>query len=73
MSDCNPVKNPIVPGSKLIKANKGAEIDSTLFKQLVGSLMYLVVTRPDIAHFVSLINHFIEHPKESHFLAAKRI
>lgn len=73
MSDCNPVKNPIVPGSKLLKADKGAEVDSTLFKQLVGSHMYLTATRPDIAHSVSLISRFMEHPKENHFLVAKRI
>ena len=73
MSSCNPVKNPIVPGTKLLKMEKGVEADSTLFKQLVGSLMYLGATRPDIAHSVSLISRFMEHPKESHLLAAKRI
>lgn len=60
-------------GSRLLNVDKGAEVDSTLFKQLVGSLMYLTATRPDIAHSVSLISRFMEHPKENHFLAAKRI
>jgi hypothetical protein len=73
MSDCNPVKNPIVPGSRLVKEDKGVKVDNTLFKQLVGSLMYLTATRPDIAYSVSLISRFMEDPKESHFMAAKRI
>nr|KYP44586.1 Retrovirus-related Pol polyprotein from transposon TNT 1-94 [Cajanus cajan] len=73
MSDCNSVKNPIAPGTRLLKEDKGTEVDSTIYKQLVGSLMYLTATRPDIAHSVSLISRFMEHPKESHFIAAKRI
>ncbi|RDX73622.1 putative mitochondrial protein, partial [Mucuna pruriens] len=52
MLDCNLVKNPIVPSIKLLKIDQGVEVDSILFKQLVGSLMYLTTTRPDIAHFL---------------------
>ncbi|XP_058743191.1 uncharacterized mitochondrial protein AtMg00810-like [Vicia villosa] len=73
MSNCNPVKSLIVPGSMLLKEDKGVKVDTTLFKQLVGGLMYLTATRPDIAYSVSLISRFMEEPKKSHFLAAKRI
>lgn len=73
MSDCNPVKSLIVPGSELLKEDKGVKVDTTLFKQLVGSLMYLTATRPDIAYSVSLISCFMEELKESHYLVAKRI
>ena len=73
MLDCNLVKNPIVLGTRLLKTDEGAEVNKTIFKQLVGSLMYLNVTRPYIAHYVSLISRFMEHPKDSHFLAAKHI
>ncbi|KAI5383478.1 hypothetical protein KIW84_070743 [Lathyrus oleraceus] len=48
MSDSKPVGNPIVPGTRLSKDEKGTKIDSTMFKQVVGSLMYLTATRPDI-------------------------
>ena len=73
MLDCNLVKNPIILGTRLLKTDEGAEVNNTLFKQLVGSLMYLNATRPDIAHSISLISRFMEHPKDSHFLVAKRI
>jgi len=73
MSNCNPVKNPIVPGTRLLKDDKGTEVDSTLYKQLVGSLMYLTATRPNITYEVSLVSRFMEHQTESHFLATKRI
>jgi len=59
--------------TRLLKDDKGTEVDSTLYKQLVGSLMYLIATRPDTAYAVSFVSHFMEHPIESHFLATKRI
>jgi len=50
------------------------EADQTLFKQIIGSLMYLMLgTRPDIATAISLISQFAAKPKQSHLLAAKRV
>ena len=40
----NPVQNPIVPREKLQKDEDGMIIDSTYYKQIVGSLMYLIAT-----------------------------
>ncbi|KAL1214404.1 Retrovirus-related Pol polyprotein from transposon RE1 [Cardamine amara subsp. amara] len=36
MADCNPVKNPIVPGTKLTKEGEEEEVDSTLFNSVVS-------------------------------------
>lgn len=41
LENCNGVKNPMVPGSKLTKQEDGKKVDATLFKQMVGSLMYM--------------------------------
>lgn len=73
MESCNPVKNPIVPGTKLVKDCGGDNVDSTLFKQLVGSLIYLTATRPDIMFVVCLISRFMADPKASYMAAAKRV
>ena len=40
---------------------------------MVGSLMYLTATRPDIMYAVILISRFMEMPKETHWKAGKRI
>jgi len=40
--------NPIVPGFKADKIREGNKIDETYYKQIVGSLMYIIATRPDI-------------------------
>ncbi|RDX85713.1 hypothetical protein CR513_33058, partial [Mucuna pruriens] len=47
--------------------------EDVYLEQPLGSLMYLTTTRPNIAHSVSLINRFMDHPKDKHFLVAKRI
>lgn len=74
LGDCNEVKNPIVPGSiKLSKNDEGKQVDETLFKQIVGSLMYLTATRPDLMYSVCLISRFMSSPRETHMMAAKRI
>lgn len=73
MTESNSVRNPIVPGSKLSKEGGGAEVDGTRYKQLIGSLMYLTATRPDLMYVVCLISRFMAHPKEAHWEAAKRV
>ncbi|KAK2989971.1 hypothetical protein RJ640_004134 [Escallonia rubra] len=73
MKDCNPVSTPTEFGLMLNKDHEGEKVDSTLYKQIVGSLMYLTATRPDIMHSVSLISRYMENPTEKHMLAAKRI
>ncbi|KAM1007577.1 hypothetical protein ACFX2A_004218 [Malus domestica] len=73
MERCNSVHNPIVPGFRLTRDEEGVKVDSTFYKQMVGSLMYLTATRPDIMFTVSLISRYMEHPTESHLMAAKRI
>ncbi|KAH9735189.1 hypothetical protein KPL71_017659 [Citrus sinensis] len=73
MKNCNSVTTPIEKGLKLVKDPAGRIVDSTLYKQIVGSLMYLTATRPDIMHAVSSISRYMERPKEDHLLAVKRI
>lgn len=62
MEECNAVHNPIVSGFKMTKDEDEVKVDSTYFKQIVGSLMYLTKTRPDLMFIVSLICRFMAHP-----------
>ena len=73
MENCNAVKNPIVLGTRLSKNDAGTKVDATLFKQVVGCLMYLTTTRPNLMYGVCLISRFMSSPTESHWFAAKRI
>ncbi|PRQ43601.1 putative RNA-directed DNA polymerase [Rosa chinensis] len=73
MEDSNGVMNPIVPGVKLGRDGGGVRVNETYFKQIVGSLMYITASRPDLMFVVSLISRFMSQPTELHFQAAKRV
>ena len=87
MSDCKPVSMPLDASNHLELAietenNSQTEtacedatlINPTLFRQITGSLMYLMTrTRPDIAIAISTISQFNSNPTNAHLQAAKRI
>jgi len=52
---------------------KETSVDQTKYKGLIGSLLYLTASRPDIMFSVRLYARFQSNPKESHFTTAKRI
>ena len=72
MENANPVSTPCITGLKLSKNGEGKLVDSTLFRSLVGNLMCLIATRPDIMHAVSLINRFMEKPFSNHWEGCKK-
>ncbi|GAU23520.1 hypothetical protein TSUD_39990 [Trifolium subterraneum] len=73
METCNSVGSPIVPGNKLTKDENGKLVDATKYKQMVGCLMYLLATRPDLAYSACLIARYMDKPTEIHLAAAKKI
>eukprot|EP00253_Pinus_taeda_P002569 PITA_02569 len=62
MQDCKPATTPMEPGLKLSAQSSSPLVDETLFRQLVGSLIYLTATRLDISFAVSYISRFISDP-----------
>ena len=73
MEDCKPAPSPFQSGVKLSLTCTSPEVDATLYRQLVGSLLYLTHSRPDISFVVGLVARYMQHPHESHWKAAKRI
>jgi hypothetical protein len=51
----------------------GKSVDSSLYKSMIGSLLYLTANRPDIAFSVGVCARFQANPKESHLTAVKGI
>ena len=66
MSNFKPALASVIIGLKLSKDDDGSTAYPTLFKRIVGSLMYLKAMRPDIMYGVSLISRVMESPKNSH-------
>jgi hypothetical protein len=72
MDQSNKVCSPIVPGNKLTKDENGRVVDATNYRQMIGCLMYLLATRPDLTFSVCLIARYMERPTEIHYAAAKK-
>jgi len=73
MESCNPVATPLAVNEKLSKADGDAKADVTQFRSLVGSLLYLTATRPDIMFSASLLSRFMHSPSLTHFGVCKRV
>lgn len=73
MENAYPASTPMELGLKLSKHDVSEAFDATIYRSLVGSLMYLTTTRPDIMFSVSLLSRFMTSPKRSHWEAGKRV
>jgi hypothetical protein len=73
MSRCNPVDTPMEQRVKLTTSKPGTELDVTRYRSLIGSLRYLVNTRPDLAYAVGIASRFMEAPGREHWAVVKRI
>lgn len=73
MSACKPVDTPIDPNKKLGVVKDGTPVNVEQYQILVGRLIYLAHTRPDIAFAVSLVSQFMHCSYEEHLKAAYRI
>ena len=58
---------------KYRKDNGTTLSNPTIYKKLVGSLVCLTITRPDISHVVNLVSQFMTDPTHLHLSAVKRI
>lgn len=59
MLKSKPTPTPVTTGLKLSMEDGGLSVDPTLYKRMVGSLMYLTTMRPDIMYGVSLISRIM--------------
>ncbi|CAJ2660445.1 unnamed protein product [Trifolium pratense] len=73
MMNCNPANTPMETASSLSNDDEGSNVNSTLYKQMVGSLRYACNSRSVICHSVGIVSRFMQTPKLSHMQAVKRI
>jgi hypothetical protein len=73
MLDCNSSVTPADTRVKIEEDLSGDEVDSTMFRQLIGSLRYLCQTRPNISYALGYVSRFMSKPLKPHLLTAKRI
>ncbi|KAJ9547789.1 hypothetical protein OSB04_020332 [Centaurea solstitialis] len=73
LTSCTPMKTPMAPPLSLDKDSKGKPVDVTLYRGMIGSLLYLTASRLDIMYSTCLCARYQAEPKESHLTAVKRI
>ncbi|GJS36207.1 retrovirus-related pol polyprotein from transposon TNT 1-94 [Tanacetum coccineum] len=73
LEDFKPMKTPMSSDTKLTKDEECESVDSTKYRGMIGSLLYLMASRPDIMFSVSLCARFQEDPKTSHLEVVKHI
>ncbi|KAF2284335.1 hypothetical protein GH714_020616 [Hevea brasiliensis] len=74
MGECNPCQIPMEPRTKMSKFGNGEpSVDETQYRSVIGSLRYLVHTRPDLAYSVGVMSRYMEAPNTSHLTAVKQI
>jgi hypothetical protein len=71
--DCNATRTPMEARCQLSKESSEAPVDATLYRSLIGSLRYLVHTRPDISFAVGFLSRFMEAPASDHLAALKHL
>ena len=73
MDKCKEIATPMSPSTYIDKDESGKPIEITKYRGMIGSLLYLTASRPDIMFSVCLCARYQSCPKESHLVAVKRI
>ncbi|GJY62922.1 putative ribonuclease H-like domain-containing protein [Tanacetum coccineum] len=73
METCDPVGTPMEIKDKLDLDQNGSPVDATKYHSMIGALMYLTSSRPDIVHATYLCARYQAKPTEKHLIEVKRI
>ncbi|GJV29320.1 uncharacterized mitochondrial protein-like protein [Tanacetum coccineum] len=73
MLGCKPSSFPMEPNQMFEKDNGDTRVDATKYRRLIGRLLYLQATRPDLAYSVNILSQFVSDPRQGHWDAAMRI
>ena len=73
MEGCKKIFTPMATSTKLDTDESGKAVDQKMYRGMIGSLLYLTTSRPNIQFSVCLCTGFQANPKESHLITVKRI
>ena len=73
MDEWKPIKTPMTSNGHLNLDEGGKMVDQTLYRSMIGSLLYLTASRLDIMFSMCMCARFQANPKETHLIAVKRI
>ncbi|GKF15521.1 hypothetical protein Tco_0056983, partial [Tanacetum coccineum] len=70
---CDPVDTPMVEKSKLYKDKEGKVVDPSHYRGMIGTLLYLTASRPDLQFAICMCARYQARPTKKHLHAVKRI
>ena len=73
MENASHKRTPAPTHLKLSKDEAGTSVDQSLYRSMIGSLLYLTASRPDITYAVGVCARYQANPKISHLTQVKRI
>jgi hypothetical protein len=73
MEDSSHVSTPMVVGCNLSKDYISPNVDQRTYRSMIGSLLYITASRPDIMQAVGMVGRYQSSPKQSHLVAITRI
>ena len=73
MLDCKFMATPMDTNLKFLSNESSELVDVTQYRQIIGSLMYLINTRPDICFAVNTLNQYLVQPRCVHLKVAKHV
>ncbi|XP_070049071.1 uncharacterized mitochondrial protein AtMg00810-like [Nicotiana tomentosiformis] len=73
MDGAKPFSTRMVAGLQLSQNGSPSFSDISKYRSLTGALQYITITRPDVSYAVNKLCQFMHDPRESHFLALKRL
>ena len=73
LDECKPMPTPMSQGEKYKKEDGTPKVNPTLYRSMIGSLLYVCSTRPDIMHATCVLSRYMQAPSQNHFVGAKRI
>ena len=74
MLDYKPITTPMASNLKLLCDDASSKsVDATMYSQMIGSLMCLTNTRPDICFVVNTLSQFLTNLRHVHLVVAKHV
>jgi hypothetical protein len=73
MLECKSSNTPMETKLKLMVDTSSKLVDATLYRQIIGSLIYLMNTKPDICFVVNTLSQYLVEPRHVHLVAAKHV